>query len=203
MTLPRRLPVLAAAGLFLALLLGTGLGFAAPARAHDQLLGSTPAEGAVLAELPESIVLEFSNELLDAGPALLIRDAADATVFTAAPAIAGRTATAPFPRLPDGAYRLNWSVVSSDGHRIEGTIPFQVALAGRVASAPAPAPATATAAPATVAPATATPTAPASPAETSRLRALALVGGAGAAAAALVAGALWWRRTRNLPGARS
>ncbi|MGM0386082.1 MAG: copper resistance CopC family protein [Actinomycetota bacterium] len=104
-----------------------------PAVAHDQLISSTPEDGGTLTELPTQIVLEFNNELIDAAPALLIRDAAGTTVYQATPEVNARVATADFPELGDGAYRIAWSVVSSDGHRIEGSMPFEMAT-GRPAA---------------------------------------------------------------------
>lgn len=106
---------------------------ATPAMAHDQLISSTPEDGGTVTEQPDQIVLEFNNELIDAAPALLIRDAADTTVHQATPAVDGRFATTDFPELGDGTYRLAWSVVSSDGHRIEGFMPFEMAT-GRPAA---------------------------------------------------------------------
>lgn len=106
---------------------------AAPALAHDQLIESTPGYEAELGEYPTQIELEFNADIIDAAPAVLIRDSAGATVYQATPTVAARVATAPFPELDDGAYTLTWSVVSSDGHRIEGAIPFTLAT-GRTAA---------------------------------------------------------------------
>lgn len=97
------------------------------ATAHDQLIESMPADGDVLTEIPVQLSLEFSDEIIPMSPAVLIQDAARTTVFEAIPELNGRVATTAFPELPDGAYSLNWSVVSSDGHRIEGAIPFELA----------------------------------------------------------------------------
>lgn len=108
-------------------------GMSSPAVAHDQLISSIPEDGGTLTELPTQIVLEFNNELIDAAPALLIRDAANTTVHQATPAVDGRFATTEFPELGDGSYRIAWSVVSSDGHRIEGSMPFEMAT-GRPAA---------------------------------------------------------------------
>lgn len=107
------------------LLLGAALMLIAlPAAAHDQLIASTPAAGDVLSEAPAQIELEFNAEIIDATTAIIIQDDDGRTVHQAAPSVDGRFVRAPFPELEDGAYRLNWSVVSSDGHRIEGTIAF-------------------------------------------------------------------------------
>ncbi len=116
-----------------AVVLGTWGWMSSPAVAHDQLISSIPEDGGTLTELPTEIVLEFNNELIDAAPALLIRDAASTTVHQATPAVDGRFATTEFPELGDGSYRIAWSVVSSDGHRIEGSMPFEMAT-GRPAA---------------------------------------------------------------------
>ena len=129
-----RLPSHLAAALRLAAAFVVGAWWAAtPAAAHDQLISSTPADGGTLTELPTQIVLEFNNELIDAAPALLIRDAANTTIHRATPEVDGRFATTAFPELGDGSYRIAWSVVSSDGHRIEGSMPFEMAT-GRAAA---------------------------------------------------------------------
>lgn len=38
--------------------------------------------------------------------------------------------------LPSGVYTIQWRAISADGHRIEGIIPFQVALAGQTGELP-------------------------------------------------------------------
>lgn len=76
-----------------AVVLGTWGWMSSPAVAHDQLISSIPEDGGTLTELPTEIVLEFNNELIDAAPALLIRDAASTTVHQATPAVDGRFAT--------------------------------------------------------------------------------------------------------------
>ena len=110
-----------------------------PAAAHDQLIDSTPLSNDVLTDLPAQLSLEFSDEIIPMSPAVLIQNSANDTVFEATPDLNGRVATASFPELPDGTYRLNWSVVSADGHRIEGSIPFELAtgIAPAVAGSPA------------------------------------------------------------------
>lgn len=131
------LPRLRARALLVALLLAAvGWVSGLPAAAHDQLVASTPGDGETLTEMPGQIMLEFNNELVPAAPALLVRDAAGTTVHRATPEVNGRVATTPFPELPDGEYRLNWSVVSSDGHRIEGSMPFALATGRSVGATP-------------------------------------------------------------------
>ncbi|MPV36597.1 copper resistance CopC family protein [Georgenia subflava] len=125
------LPVLAVVAL-----LGTLSAALAPAAsAHDVLLESSPADGAELTEVPTEVVLTFNNELLDASQAILVTDTAGEPVTDAPTVVAGRTASVPLPELTDGDYAVTWSVVSSDGHRIDGELGFTVA-AGSEPSAP-------------------------------------------------------------------
>ncbi|HZK06526.1 MAG TPA: copper resistance CopC family protein [Actinomycetaceae bacterium] len=119
---------IAGALLMLALVLGWWMS-AVPAHAHDYLVDSTPASGETYDTAPAQIELEFSADIIPASPALLIQDADLAVVWEGEPELNGRFATAPFPELAAGEYRLNWSLVSSDGHRVEGTIPFTLGSA--------------------------------------------------------------------------
>lgn len=130
---------------FVGLLVGAALivvGIALPAAAHDQLIASSPAEGEVLSESPALIELEFNAEIIDASPAIIIQDEAGETIDQPVPTVDGRFVRAPFPEIAAGPYRLNWSVVSSDGHRIEGTIAFTLAGGGAVVPTDDPAPET-------------------------------------------------------------
>lgn len=102
---------------------------AIPARAHDQLLGSDPADGAILDTPPGAITLTFSAEILPVAPTVRVQDAAGAVVVDADPFVAGAVVTQPMPTVPPGAYTVTWRVVSTDGHPIEGTFAFTVASA--------------------------------------------------------------------------
>ena len=100
---------------------------AAPAFAHDELLGSSPEHGEVLAAAPASLELEFSNDVIEMGTAIIVVDAAGEALEVGEPAISGRTVTAALPsEVSDGEYQARWHVVSADGHPIEGTIDFGV-----------------------------------------------------------------------------
>ncbi|OKL53185.1 hypothetical protein BSZ39_10860 [Bowdeniella nasicola] len=99
------------------------------ARAHDVLVNSSPSEGEQLDTAPTTLRLEFNNELLDLGSnaaAVVLTNANNEQVATGPLAISGREATYDLPALSDGAYAAAWSVVSSDGHRIQGKIAFSV-----------------------------------------------------------------------------
>lgn len=117
------------------------LALPAPALAHDQLVGSAPADGEVVAGSPTQIVLTFSAAVLEIAPAILVRDSAGSTVLETVPLVEGADVRARLPLpLGPGAYSVSWRVVSQDGHPIEGTVSFTVAgAAGTAADDAAPA----------------------------------------------------------------
>lgn len=99
----------------------------APALAHDDLVSSTPADGADLAAGPTEIALTFTAEVLEMGALVVVADAADHDWTTGAPVVEGTTVSVPVDEaLPDAGYEVRWRVVSSDGHPISGVIPFTV-----------------------------------------------------------------------------
>jgi methionine-rich copper-binding protein CopC len=117
----RALAVAAAAGALV-------LAVATPASAHSALVGSTPAEGETLTELPDRFSITMNERLLDdaglSAFALRVRDAdglyygdgclqvVDDTMSTAAAIGAA------------GDYVLEWQVVSADGHPVGGEVAF-------------------------------------------------------------------------------
>lgn len=106
------------------------IALAAPiAHAHDVLVDSNPKDGAHLEAAPAAITLEFNNDLLDlgSGAAALVLTNDDGTEVANGPlSLDGREASFQLPALDAGSYRAAWSVVSSDGHRIQGALDFAV-----------------------------------------------------------------------------
>lgn len=118
-----------AASAVIALLVACLLGFAgaAPAQAHDQLVQSSPAPDSALDASPTDITLSYSANIMEIGPMIVLQDAAGQDWATGEPVIDGTTVTSTIDEaLPDGAYAINWRVVSSDGHPITGTIAFTI-----------------------------------------------------------------------------
>ncbi|WP_129656616.1 copper resistance CopC family protein [Rothia halotolerans] len=119
--------VLAAAALLLAGLFAT----APAAQAHDELIGSDPADGQVLDEAPEEITLTFSANITEVGNAIRVTDSQGETVSTGEVQVDGTDAV---QRIDAGAadetYRVVWRIVSSDGHPIEGSYDFSVGAGG-------------------------------------------------------------------------
>ena len=143
--------------------------------------------------MPPRVLLTFSGNVVDPAPTLVLVDAAGAEVRGGEPVVEGATVALPLPDgLPNGAYTVQWGIVSSDGDPVSGEFAFTVAAPETAAppSSPSPSSSESSAAP--------------SPAEASPAGAVAegdssvgpwLVGGA--AAAALLVGVLVVRRTRT------
>lgn len=111
------------------------------AYAHDQLVDQHPSAGEVLEETPASIDLHFNNSLLDVGEGatvVRVHDADGTDVSEGTPELSGMTVSQPLEPLEDGAYRVIWRVVSSDGHPITGTFLFAVGPEGDAALASFP-----------------------------------------------------------------
>lgn len=98
---------------------------AAPAWAHDELIGTEPADGAVLTTSPTELRLTFSAELLDVGSTVVLTSAG--TPATLPVTVDGVEVTATVPEsLAPGEHTVAWRVVSGDGHPIQGTFAFTV-----------------------------------------------------------------------------
>jgi copper transport protein len=104
---------------FVALVLQT-----AAALAHAALVGSEPADGAMLAEAPSRFVLTF-NEPVSPLALRLIDDAGTATTLDFR--IADISVVIDDPgELGGGSHALSWRVISADGHPVGGTVLFSV-----------------------------------------------------------------------------
>lgn len=132
--------------------------FASPVSAHNTLLSSDPAEGAVLGATPTQVTLVFaksvpletlSMEMID--PSGVRTDLGN---FAHGPTGDTEVVT-PLPPLPPGAVTLRWRLVGSDGHPITGRINFSISTPATVP----PTTASPTTASPTIVPATTTPTA--------------------------------------------
>lgn len=133
------------------------IGWAAPALAHDALLGSEPADGAVLTEAPSQIVLTFSGAQAGVGSEVAVVGP-DGAVWSDGPVQVSEAVVTQSlrPDMPEGVYTVTFRSVSGDGHPVSGTFAFSVDLREAVVTeAPEPAtaaPVTETAEPATAAP---------------------------------------------------
>ncbi|SDI42055.1 copper resistance CopC family protein [Nonomuraea jiangxiensis] len=122
---------------------------ASPALAHDALKRSSPAKNAQVGSV-DRIELEYSAGVKF--PFVLLHDAAGKQITIGEPRTSGHLVLADVPQpLAPGAYVIAWRVVSSDGHPIEGEIPFSVKGSSSVSASPSPAGGAATGGPSTAA----------------------------------------------------
>jgi methionine-rich copper-binding protein CopC len=169
---------------------GLFLSATAPAAlAHDSLKSSSPARNATVSGV-QTIELEYSARVRF--PLVVLRTAAGKTIQLGEPQADGpKVRTAVPTQLAGGPYVIAWRVVSSDGHPIEGEIPFTVKGAAASATASAT---------------DAAPAAPATSAESTRPAAAAQGGGGipgwlwGGLAALVVAGLAVWLLARRTSG---
>jgi methionine-rich copper-binding protein CopC len=110
-----------------ALFIGVLIGGAVPAAGHSLLVESIPAANAVLATPPRHLVLRFNNRIEKKLSRVRVvgRDGARRDV---AVAVTGRadTLTGALPALEPGPWRLEWQVLSTDGHVVSGAFSFQL-----------------------------------------------------------------------------
>jgi len=97
--------------------------------AHSLLLESSPVAGATLAAPPQQITLRFNNRIEKKLSAIRLVDERGAprpVTVLAADGPADRL-TATLSSLPPGAWRVEWRVLSTDGHIVSGAFSFRVA----------------------------------------------------------------------------
>ncbi|MGQ7296732.1 copper resistance CopC family protein [Quadrisphaera sp. KR29] len=118
---------------------------ALPAQAHDRLVASSPADGAVLDAAPPSLVLTFSAPALALGSRVVVTGPTGAVVSTGEPQYTDDTVVQALGGdLPAGEYRVQWRVTSSDGHPVSGELAWTASAPaagdGSAAGAAAPSP---------------------------------------------------------------
>lgn len=125
------------------------------AQAHSQLVSTSPEDGSVLSQAPTEVVFEFNEPLLPDFLNFIAVDASGQTTELVVTAVQDATATLAWPAaFPGGDWKVEYRIVSEDGHPVSGAISF---------SYPATSPSPTSAAPTSASPA---PTS-ASPAPTS------------------------------------
>jgi len=105
------------------------MALAGGAVAHSLLLESSPAAGATLTDSPPQIALRFNNRIEKTLSTIRVLDerggSRPVTVLVAdGPA---ERLTAALPALAVGSWRVEWQVLSTDGHIVSGSFSFRVA----------------------------------------------------------------------------
>lgn len=103
---------------------------AAPdALAHTRLEASSPQANSVVSQSPAQVRLQFGDplelpfskvKLVDEHGAMV--EPSTISVDTANP----KVLVAAIPRLRSGAYRVQWTTVTRDGHKVKGEFTFRV-----------------------------------------------------------------------------
>ncbi|KXG10650.1 Copper transport protein YcnJ [Anoxybacillus sp. P3H1B] len=103
--------------------------------AHAYIVRSTPSENETLARAPSMIRIEFNEEIQDHFYSLkLINEAGQSITLNQVRIDKNhpKILEANLPNaLSQGTYMIQWRVVSSDGHPVKGTIPFQIGQGGK------------------------------------------------------------------------
>lgn len=93
--------------------------------AHAHLKKAVPADGAVVAGSPASVVLSFSEPATLTACWIQKGDGAKQKI-TGLATTPAQQISVPVPKLEAGTYVLSWRVVGDDGHVLPGQIRFTV-----------------------------------------------------------------------------
>jgi copper transport protein len=95
---------------------------------HTELISSKPADGESLITSPPEVRLVFSGPVEPALSVIRLVTADGAQLeLNPSSEDESQVLVARLPGLGNGAYTIEWSTVSADGHRIQGRLTFQVA----------------------------------------------------------------------------
>ncbi|ANU24506.1 copper resistance CopC family protein [Planococcus donghaensis] len=96
-------------------------------QAHTTLSSSTPAEGSVVTETLEEVVLTFGT-VIEQGSTLTLESEGVTYDFEEITLSSEAMTGAIKEELPNGMYTIQWTIIGVDGHLIEGEIPFELAV---------------------------------------------------------------------------
>lgn len=95
------------------------------AHAHSVLESSTPAEGSVVDEPLEQVVLDFSAGI-EQGSGMTMTMDGTAVDFSEVAVMEDQLIGMPAQELEDGSYVVEYDVLSEDGHPIQGSLAFEL-----------------------------------------------------------------------------
>jgi methionine-rich copper-binding protein CopC len=102
---------------------------ASSAWAHAKLQASEPKAGTTVAAAPTAIRLQFNETLELPFSKIKLVNAEEATIEPSAIALDKadpKAMVATVPALPAGPYRVLWSTMTRDGHKVKGEYSFTV-----------------------------------------------------------------------------
>jgi methionine-rich copper-binding protein CopC len=104
------------------------LASAAPAFAHDSVVGTVPAAGATVEVAPTSVVIHLEEPPGELGNSIAVTGPGGGSVTAGAAVVSGTDLTVALTTLTvDGPYKVAYRVVSDDGHVIGATYTWTLA----------------------------------------------------------------------------
>ena len=98
---------------------------AGPAAAHDEIVGTAPANGATVDVAPDRVVLTFAEPAIALGTQVVVTGPDGAVASQGDVMLEGTTVAQPLvASRPAGTYHVDWRVTSADGHPVTGTFMF-------------------------------------------------------------------------------
>jgi len=123
------------AAVLLALLVPIGA-----ASAHDNLISTNPDAGSTVEKMPKDIAMTYDNIPIAMGSEIHVVDADGTNWATGEATVTNRVVKqAVQPGTPAGTYTVQWRVVSSDGHPIQGEFSFTTRTGAKPGAATPPA----------------------------------------------------------------
>ncbi|MGO4383608.1 copper resistance CopC family protein [Specibacter sp. RAF43] len=106
------------------------------ALAHDSEVSTSPANGATVATMPEHVTVTMSDTPAAIGAEIKVLDAAGTNWSEGRVGVLDAVATQQVkPGAPAGTYTVQWRLVSSDTHPVEGEFAFTTTASGSGAAA--------------------------------------------------------------------
>ncbi|WP_342429842.1 copper resistance CopC family protein [Neobacillus sp. FSL H8-0543] len=96
--------------------------------AHSHLADSTPKNGEVLNEPLKNITLSFETVLEQTSSFILIDSNGKALPLSELALKENQLLGTLEEELPNGDYTIQWKIIGTDGHQLEGDVPFTVQL---------------------------------------------------------------------------
>lgn len=111
---------------------------ALPASAHDQLISTSPSNGATVSTLPAQVTLTFGEVVLDTdgGTQVKVTDATGKTINAGPTVVQDNVVTQRVAGAAAGKVTVLWRVISEDGHPVSGSFAFTVRNGTTAAAVP-------------------------------------------------------------------
>ncbi len=94
--------------------------------AHTGLKSSSPADGDIVKEELKEITLQFETKVENLSTMKVVKDDGEEIELDSVK-IKEKSMSGMLPRsLENGSYKIQWKIIGTDGHPIDGEIPFNV-----------------------------------------------------------------------------